>query len=108
MAECTHLDQIADVDPQTPNGCGECMKVGDRWLHLRLCLTCGEVNCCDSSPNKHATKHFHSSGHPLDPELPAGRGLGLVLRRRDHHGARLVALPVRRVASRRFGTSRPP
>jgi uncharacterized UBP type Zn finger protein len=63
--ECTHLDQIADVEPRTPEGCGECLKVGDAWVHLRLCLTCGEVNCCDSSPNQHATKHFHASGHPL-------------------------------------------
>jgi uncharacterized UBP type Zn finger protein len=72
MAECTHLDQISDVEPQTPNGCGECMKVGDRWVHLRLCLSCGEVNCCDSSPNKHATKHFHASGHPLVQSFQPG------------------------------------
>ena len=65
MAECTHLDQISDVDPQTPSGCGECMKIGGTWLHLRLCLSCGEVNCCDSSPNQHATKHFESTGHPI-------------------------------------------
>ena len=89
MAACTHLDQIEDVDPQTPSGCGECMKIGGHWLHLRLCLSCGEVNCCDSSPNKHATAHFHESGHPFDAVLPAGRGLDLVLRRRAHHGARL-------------------
>ena len=62
--ECTHLDQINDVEPLT-QGCGECLKTGARWVHLRLCLTCGEVNCCDSSPNRHATKHFHASGHPL-------------------------------------------
>jgi uncharacterized UBP type Zn finger protein len=72
MAECTHLDQISDVEPQTPNGCGECRKVGDRWVHLRLCLSCGEVNCCDSSPNKHATKHFHASGHPLIQSFQPG------------------------------------
>jgi uncharacterized UBP type Zn finger protein len=72
MAECTHLDQISDVEPQTPNGCGECMKVGDGWVHLRLCLSCGEVNCCDSSPNKHATKHFHASGHPLIQSFQPG------------------------------------
>ena len=72
MAECTHMDRITDVEPQTPNGCGECMKVGDRWVHLRLCLECGEVNCCDSSPNKHATKHFHASGHPLIQSFQPG------------------------------------
>ena len=64
MAECTHLDQINDVEPLS-TGCEECLKTGSRWVHLRLCLTCGQVNCCDSSPNRHATKHFHASGHPL-------------------------------------------
>ena len=54
--ECSHLDQIQDVAPLTPQGCGECMKTGDRWVHLRICLSCGEVNCCDSSPNKHARR----------------------------------------------------
>jgi uncharacterized UBP type Zn finger protein len=71
-AECTHLDQIRDVTPLTPEGCGECLKTGDRWLHLRLCLTCGGVNCCDSSPNKHATKHFHGSGHPIVQSFEPG------------------------------------
>jgi hypothetical protein len=70
--ECTHLDQIHDVTPLTPQGCGECMKTGDRWVHLRLCLTCGGVNCCDSSPNKHATKHFHASGHPIVQSFQPG------------------------------------
>jgi uncharacterized UBP type Zn finger protein len=72
MAECTHLDQIADVEPQTPSGCGACMQVGGHWVHLRLCLSCGEVNCCDSSPNKHATAHFHASGHPLVQSFQPG------------------------------------
>ena len=71
MAECTHLDQINDVEPLT-QGCGECLKTGGRWVHLRLCLTCGQVNCCDSSPNRHATKHFHSSGHPLVQSMERG------------------------------------
>ena len=65
MAECTHLDMIADVEPQTPQGCGACMAMGATWVHLRLCLSCGEVNCCDSSPNKHATKHARVSTHPV-------------------------------------------
>ena len=74
MAEvdCTHLDQIKGVPPLTPDGCGECLKTGDRWVHLRLCLTCGGVNCCDSSPNRHATKHFHTSGHPLVQSFQPG------------------------------------
>ncbi len=69
---CTHLDQITEVDPQTPAGCGECMKIGGTWVHLRLCLSCGEVNCCDSSPNQHATAHFHESGHPLMQSFQPG------------------------------------
>ncbi|MFI5202000.1 MAG: ubiquitin carboxyl-terminal hydrolase 14 [Candidatus Kapaibacterium sp.] len=64
-ASCTHLDQIKNVKPRTPNGCEECLKMGDSWVHLRLCMTCGHVGCCDNSKNKHATKHFHSSGHPI-------------------------------------------
>jgi uncharacterized UBP type Zn finger protein len=61
---CTHLDEVRDVEPRTPDGCEECLKIGSRWVHLRLCLTCGHVGCCDSSPNKHATKHFHATQHP--------------------------------------------
>lgn len=61
---CAHLDQIKRVNPKT-KGCEECLKMGDTWVHLRLCLTCGHVGCCDSSKNKHATKHFHSTKHPV-------------------------------------------
>ena len=63
-AVCTHLDQIHDVSPRTA-GCEECLKMGARWVHLRMCLTCGHVGCCDSSPNRHATKHFHATNHPI-------------------------------------------
>ena len=62
---CTHLDMIRDVQPRTPEGCEECLARGDTWVHLRLCLTCGHVGCCDSSPNRHATKHFHATLHPI-------------------------------------------
>lgn len=62
---CTHLDQARRVEPRTPEGCEECLESGDRWVHLRLCLTCGHVGCCDSSPNRHATAHHHEIGHPL-------------------------------------------
>ena len=71
-AECTHLDQIQEVTPLTPQGCGECMKTGDRWVHLRLCLTCGHVGCCDSSPNRHATKHFRTTRHPIMQSFEPG------------------------------------
>jgi len=62
--ECTHLDQIRDVTPNT-EGCEECEKTGDSWVHLRSCLTCGHVGCCDQSKNRHATAHFHAVHHPL-------------------------------------------
>lgn len=62
---CTHLDQIRDVEPRTPEGCEECLKTGDDWVHLRLCMSCGNVGCCDNSKNKHASKHFVASHHPI-------------------------------------------
>jgi uncharacterized UBP type Zn finger protein len=67
MAEaCSHLDTIAVYDlPEPPLGCEECLKIGGRWVHLRMCLECGKVGCCDNSPNRHATAHFHETAHPL-------------------------------------------
>lgn len=61
---CTHLDQIVDVTP-TGYGCVECLATGGRWVHLRLCQSCGHVGCCDNSPGKHATKHAHATNHPV-------------------------------------------
>jgi len=69
---CTHLDQIWEATPSTSNGCEDCLKIGGRWVHLRLCLSCGHVGCCDSSKNKHATKHFHASRHPLVQSIEPG------------------------------------
>ncbi len=65
VVACSHLDLVRDVEPRTPEGCEECLAMGASWVHLRLCLTCGHVGCCDSSPNRHATKHFHASLHPI-------------------------------------------
>lgn len=63
---CEHIDAITkQPDPNTSEGCEECLKMGDTWVHLRLCLTCGHVGCCDNSKNKHATKHFHQTRHPV-------------------------------------------
>jgi uncharacterized UBP type Zn finger protein len=62
---CTHLDQIRDVKPKTPDGCEECLELGDTWVHLRMCLICGHIGCCDNSRNRHATKHFHTTNHPI-------------------------------------------
>ena len=64
--QCTHLDSIAVTElPERPLACEECVKIGGTWLHLRMCLQCGKVACCDNSPNRHATGHFEDSGHPL-------------------------------------------
>jgi uncharacterized UBP type Zn finger protein len=68
---CTHTDQIKVTKPST-HVCEECVKMGDRWVHLRMCLICGNVGCCDSSKNKHATKHFRTGGHPLMRSIEPG------------------------------------
>ena len=63
---CTHLDQIAHPElPAEIAGCEECLQMGARWLHLRECTICGHIGCCDSSPNKHATAHYHATEHPV-------------------------------------------
>jgi uncharacterized UBP type Zn finger protein len=62
--ECTHRDQAREVTP-TGDGCVECLKTGGKWVHLRTCLTCGHVGCCDSSPGLHARRHHEETGHPL-------------------------------------------
>jgi hypothetical protein len=63
---CSHLDGVDPApSPRTPTGCEECLAGGGRWVHLRLCLTCGHVGCCDNSPGRHATGHFHQAAHPL-------------------------------------------
>ncbi len=62
--QCTHLGQVQRVTPSA-QGCEECLKTGEAWVQLRICLICGHVGCCDSSPNQHASQHFHATGHPL-------------------------------------------
>lgn len=69
---CTHLDQIADVGPGA-DVCEACVRIGGTWVHLRQCLTCGRTGCCDTSRNKHASRHFVESGHPLLRSLEAGQ-----------------------------------
>ena len=68
---CSHLDQIKNPAPKS-TGCEECLKMGDRWVHLRLCESCGHVGCCDSSKNKHATKHAKATGHPVIKSFEKG------------------------------------
>jgi uncharacterized UBP type Zn finger protein len=68
---CSHLETIHEVTPSA-SGCEECLKMGGAWVHLRICLTCGHVGCCDSSPGTHATKHFHATGHPIMQSFEPG------------------------------------
>jgi uncharacterized UBP type Zn finger protein len=69
--QCTHLEFVK-TDQRNSDGCEECLAMGDTWVHLRLCRTCGHVGCCDSSKNKHATKHFHATKHPIMSSLERG------------------------------------
>lgn len=64
-ATCQHLDQVHEVTPSSMEGCSDCLASGGRWVHLRLCLSCGRVGCCDSSPNRHASKHAAEHAHPI-------------------------------------------
>ena len=75
MAICQHLSQIEDVTP-SGDGCKECLEMGDTWVHLRECLNCGHVGCCDSSKNRHATKHFHATKHPVMRSIEPGETWG--------------------------------
>jgi hypothetical protein len=68
---CTHTDQIRDVAP-SGGGCKECLETGDAWVHLRLCLTCGHVGCCDSSKNRHASRHAAETGHAIARSFEPG------------------------------------
>lgn len=68
---CLHRNMIRDVAPSA-GGCEECLRMGSWWVHLRMCLTCGHVGCCDSSPNRHATAHFHETVHPIIRSLEPG------------------------------------
>jgi uncharacterized UBP type Zn finger protein len=68
---CTHLGQIKITHTKI-HVCEDCVKLGDTWVHLRLCLECGHVGCCDSSKNKHATKHYHTTQHPLIRSIEPG------------------------------------
>ena len=73
--DCVHMKEIRDVTPRT-KGCEECLKTGQSWVHLRECLVCGHVGCCDSSIGKHATKHFHGTHHPVMRSIEPGESWG--------------------------------
>lgn len=70
---CSHLDQVHVLAPPGPiEGCEECLKTGSRWVHLRMCQTCGKIGCCDSSPNRHASRHAREDGHPVARSVEPG------------------------------------
>ena len=73
---CDHFAQISAKEPRTPAGCEECLAAGGRWVHLRLCMHCGHVGCCDNSPGKHSTKHFHATQHPIIRSFEPGETWG--------------------------------
>jgi hypothetical protein len=75
MQQCGHFSEIRAVVPSAA-GCEDCLKIGAGWVHLRLCKICGHVGCCDSSPNKHATKHFHASSHAIIKSFEPGEDWG--------------------------------
>ncbi len=75
MQSCEHLSEIRDVTPSA-DGCEDCLKIGGNWVHLRMCMSCGHVGCCDSSPNKHATKHFNDTTHPIIRSFEQGENWG--------------------------------
>jgi uncharacterized UBP type Zn finger protein len=73
MPDCAHLDSVQITElPESIDGCEECLQSGDKWCHLRICLSCGHVGCCDSSPNRHATKHSEATGHPIMRSVQPG------------------------------------
>ncbi len=69
---CHHLETVEAVEPSTIEGCEDCLRIGGQWVHLRLCMGCGHVGCCDSSPNTHATRHHNETGHPVIQSFEPG------------------------------------
>jgi uncharacterized UBP type Zn finger protein len=73
VSACPHVAELPEEPaPTTPDGCEECLRDGTRWVHLRECLSCGHVGCCDSSPMRHATAHFHATTHPVMKSFQPG------------------------------------
>ena len=75
MERCEHFSEIRDVTPSA-DGCEDCLKIGSTWVHLRMCMSCGHVGCCDNSPNRHATKHYHATTHPIVRSVEPGEEWG--------------------------------
>lgn len=75
QSQCGHMAAVGSVTPNS-SGCEECLQSGDSWVHLRVCMACGHVGCCDSSKNKHATQHFHATSHPIMRSVEPGEDWG--------------------------------
>ena len=71
LVTCGHLELVLDPAPRA-RGCEDCLRLGERWVHLRMCLTCGYVGCCDASRRRHATAHFWATQHPIVRSLEPG------------------------------------
>ena len=69
---CKHFKQLGDIAEPTSKVCDQCVAMGDTWVHLRACLQCGQVGCCDNSKNRHARAHFVEDGHPLVRSIEPG------------------------------------
>jgi len=72
MTTCAHLERITVARPEQVSGCEDCLAIGDSWVHLRVCRSCGHVACCDSSPNRHASAHARASAHPIVTSVEPG------------------------------------
>jgi hypothetical protein len=72
MVSCTHLEQVLVGRPDRAAGCEECLAIGATWVHLRVCRTCGQIGCCDSSPNRHASRHAREQGHAIVSSMEPG------------------------------------
>ena len=96
VGRCGHATGIRGVHPSA-RGCEDCLRIGAAWVHLRICMTCGHVGCCDSSPHRHATKHFHATSASDRQVDRAGRAVGLVLCRRGDAVNEVSAQELRRV-----------
>ena len=75
MDYCEHVSEVVEVTPSA-DGCEDCLREGGRWVHLRLCQVCGHVGCCDSSPNRHATKHYQATKHSIIRSFEPGEDWG--------------------------------
>ena len=94
MSACTHLDHVLLAElPDAVPGCPECLASGSPWLHLRICLECGQVGCCDSSPNRHASRHAHATGHPIARSIQPGEDWGWCYVDRDFVDVRVTGEP---------------